>query len=453
MTHDQATRQLAEFTSGLNWGAIPETIQTRVIDVVIDAIASALLGQSVGEIPRLATLVTELGSTGATTILGGSSTSEATACLVNGYLITAATICDAHLPTQAHVTPEVLPPALAVAEAKGASGAALLAGVAAGLETTTRVGLALKPPVMQKLCWHAPGITGPFGGAAAAGNLLGLSVLDQQYAFGLAGSSAAGTMAQWGTIAVKFHQGHGAMAGLLAGRLAAHGFTTCEDIFTRPDGGLLVNYSDGGDPAQLVDGLGEQWRLMDISLRSWPVGALVQSVVAAALDIRNQVSSADNVEKLVVRLPEKAYRMHADMGWHDGFSSRLSTRYIAAVVLLDGECGLDQSSDTRLTAEEVNSFARGRVSVEMDPQAADGSAAMVATLRSGDVVRAATNSPPGHPASPLTRDQVMQKLSVATAGRPLRLGPGEIAKRLEALPDEADVSSLLAGLRSAESTT
>jgi hypothetical protein len=47
----------------------------------------------------------------------------------------------------------------------------------------------------------------------------------------------------------------------------------------------------------------------------------------------------------------------------------------------------------------------------------------------------------------------MQKLSVATAGRPLRLGPGEIAKRLEALPDEADVSSLLAGLRSAESTT
>ncbi|MDQ1737592.1 MAG: hypothetical protein QOH56_3843 [Pseudonocardiales bacterium] len=449
MTQNDATRQLAEFTSGLRWADIPDAIQTRVIDLVIDAIASALLGQSVGEIPRLAKLATELGSTGETTVLGGAPTSEATACLVNGYLITAATICDAHLPTQAHVTPEVVPPALAVAESRGASGPALLAAVAAGLETTTRVGLALKPPVMQQLRWHAPGITGPFGGAAAVGNLLGLSVLNQQYAFGLAGSSAAGTMAQWGTIAVKFHQGHGAMAGLLAGRLAAHGFTTCEDIFTRQDGGLLVNYSDGGDPSQLVDGLGAQWRLMDISLRSWPVGALVQSVVAAALEIRSQVASADDVEQLVVRLPQKAYNMHADMPWHDGFSSRLSTRYIGAVVLLDGECGLDQFSEARLLSEDVNSLANARVSVEMDPAAVDGSATMVATLRSGQVILAETNSPPGHPASPLTRDQVMQKLSAATNGRPLRLSPDDIAKRLEALPEEEDVAALMTGLRSA----
>jgi hypothetical protein len=62
---------------------------------------------------------------------------------------------------------------------------------------------------------------------------------------------------------------------------------------------------------------------------------------------------------------------------------------------------------------------------------------------------AETNSPPGHPASPLTRDQVMQKLSAATNGRPLRLSPDDIAKRLEALPEEEDVAALMTGLRSA----
>jgi 2-methylcitrate dehydratase PrpD len=452
MTHEDATATLAKFTSELAWSAIPQDVQARVIDLVIDAIASALLGQSVNEIPRLAELALELGTGGHTTVLGGVPTSEATACLINGYLITAATICDAHLPSQAHVTPEVMPPALAVAEALGASGAALLAAVAAGLETTTRVGLALKPPVMQGLRWHAPGITGPFGGAAAVGRLLGLSVLDQQYAFGLAGSSAAGTMAQWGTIAVKFHQGHGAMAGLLAGRLAAHGFTTCEDIFTRQDGGLLVNYSDGGDASQLVDGLGSQWRLMDISLRSWPVGALVQSVVAVALDVRGQIDGIDDVERIVVRLPEKAFKMHAEMPWHDGFNSRLSTRYISSVVLLDGECGLEQFADTRLAAQDVNTLANDRVSVELDPAASDGSASMQATLRDGRVVHAATASPPGHPNSPLTREQVLAKLSIATAGRELRMGAIEIAKRLEALAEESDVAELLSGLRSVEAT-
>jgi 2-methylcitrate dehydratase PrpD len=188
---------------------------------------------------------------------------------------------------------------------------------------------------------------------------------------------------------------------------------------------------------------------MDISLRSWPVGALVQSVVAAALDVRGQIPDVSEIDRLVIRLPEKAYRMHAEMTWHDGFSSRLSTRYISAVVLLDGDCGLDQFSDARLHSDDTNSFARDRVSVEMDPSAADGSASMEANLRDGRVVRAATDSPPGHPGSPLSRDQVMQKWEAATVDRPLAMSADVLAKRLQGLVEESDVAAVLNGLRGA----
>ena len=451
MTVDDPTRRLAEFSSGLRWTDVPERVQSRVADVVIDAIASGLLGQSVGEIPRLASMQQELGSSGSSTVIGGAPTSEMAACLVNGYLITAATICDAHLPTQCHVTPEVLPPAMAVSESRVTSGERFLAAVAAGLEVTTRIGLGLNPPVMAQLGWHAPGITGPFGGAAAVGNLLELSTLEQQYAFGLAASQAAGTLAQWGTITVKFHQARGSVSGLLAGRLAAHGFTSCTDVLTRPVGGLLTSYSDGGDASALVAGLGDEWRLMDVSLRTFPVGALMQAVAAVALDVRAAVPDASEIEAVCVRLPEKAYRMHGDMPWHDAFTSRLSTRYIAAVVLLDDRCGLEQFSDERLASTDVDAFATQRVRVELDASLADGGAAMDVSLRSGQVVRVATNAPPGHPSAPLTRSQVMEKFGAAATSRPLRTSPDMLASQLQGLVGEPDVGSVWAGLRSNDS--
>ena len=42
--------------------------------------------------------------------------------LLNGYLITAVTVCDVHRPTLYHTTPQVISPALAIAERDGASG-------------------------------------------------------------------------------------------------------------------------------------------------------------------------------------------------------------------------------------------------------------------------------------------------------------------------------------------
>ena len=119
----------------------------------------------------------------------------------------------------------VVPPALAIAERNGASGRALISAVAAGLETTVRVGLGTKYPAFRARGWHSPGVIGPFGGAAAAGKLLGLDAERQRNAFGLAGSQSAGTFAQWGTPTIKFHQSRGALSGLLAALLAEQGFT------------------------------------------------------------------------------------------------------------------------------------------------------------------------------------------------------------------------------------
>src|SRR4029077_9606122 len=152
-------------------------------------------------------------------VVGGDRLSLAGATILNGYLVTAVTMCDVHRSTLTHVTPEVIPPALAIAERDGSSGRDLMVAIAAGCEVTTRIGIGLDYPAFRARGWHGPGILGPFGAAAAGGGLRAVDRYPMERAFGLAGSQAAGTFAAWGTPTVKLHQCRGALSGLLAALL------------------------------------------------------------------------------------------------------------------------------------------------------------------------------------------------------------------------------------------
>ena len=162
----------------------------------------------------MAALASALAQGNESSVIGGGHLSLAGATLLNGYLITATTMCDVHRPIMTHITPEIVPPALAIAERDGLSGRDLLVAVAAGCEVTTRIGIGLDYPVFRARGWHGPGILGPFGAAAAVGSLIGFDAETMARAFGLAGSQAGGTFAAWGTPTVKFHQCRGALSGL-----------------------------------------------------------------------------------------------------------------------------------------------------------------------------------------------------------------------------------------------
>src|SRR5262249_9112672 len=173
--------------------------------------------------------------------------------LLNGYLVTAVTMCDAHRPTLTHVTPEVVPAALAIAERDGSSGRDLLAALAAGFEGTTRVGIGADYPAVRARGWHGPGARG-----ACVGRRRGFDAGTMAKAFGLAGSQAAGTFAAWGTPTVKFHQCRGALSGLMAALLAEQDFLATREFLTAKDGGLYNSYSNGGKPELATADLGKR---------------------------------------------------------------------------------------------------------------------------------------------------------------------------------------------------
>src|SRR5262249_31996966 len=178
---------------------------------LLDASAGGVAGHRGEEPHQLAALASGLAQSHESSVIGGDRLSLAGATLLNGYLITAVTMCDAHRSTLTHITPEGVPPALAIAERDGLSGNELLVALGAGCEVTTRVGVGIDFPVFRAKGWHGPGVFGPFGAAAAVGRLLRFDAETMARAFGLAGSQAAGTFAAWGTPTVKFHQCRGAL--------------------------------------------------------------------------------------------------------------------------------------------------------------------------------------------------------------------------------------------------
>ena len=112
------------------------------------------------ETQQIAALASGLAQSNESSVIGGDRLSLAGATILNGYLVTAVTMCDVHRSTLTHVTPEVIPPALAIAERDGLSGRDLMVAIAAGCEVTTRVGIGLDYPAFRAKGWHGPGVLG-----------------------------------------------------------------------------------------------------------------------------------------------------------------------------------------------------------------------------------------------------------------------------------------------------
>jgi 2-methylcitrate dehydratase PrpD len=374
-------------------------------------LACALAGHQGEETPQIVALASGLAQSTESSIIGGNHLSLAGATLLNAYLITAITMCDVHRATLTHITPEVVPPALAIAERDSLSGRDLLVALAVGCEMTTRIGIGIDYPAFRERGFHGPGVFGPFGAAAAVGRLLRLDPEIMATAFGLAGSQAAGTFAAWKTPTVKFHQCRGALSGLMAALLAQQRFVATRQFLTAPDGGLYNSYSNGGRPEAAIEGLGSRWELEQIGLRLWPSASTIQGLITAMFTlVEKHGLSPDRTRKLHISLGKTAFDMHGGFSHYKGkFEALLSAHYAAAVILYDRELSLAQFEPMRYNDPTLVRFAADQVEVVPDPTLVGVQAVVKAETADGSTIAVRCDDPKGSPEDPLTRAEVEGK--------------------------------------------
>ena len=438
---ETTTAHLARFAASLSYDDIPARVREQCKDFLLDTLACALAGHAGEETGQVSRFAASLATSSESTVIGGGKLSLAGATLLNGYLITAVTMCDIHRSTLTHVTPEVVPPALLIAERDNLSGRDLLVALAAGFEVTTRVGVGSDYPAVRARGYHGPGVFGPFGAAAATGRLLGLSPEAMARAFGLAGSQAGGTFAAWGTPTVKFHQCRGALSGLMAALLAEQGFLATREFLTAKDGGLFTTFSNGGHPEKVTDDLGKRWELEQIALRLWPSASSIQGMNTALFDaLEERAFKLKDIKRAQIRLAPTVFNLHGKLSKYKAkFDALISAHYTAAVIIEDHVLTLGQFSPERYDDPALRRAAAELIDIQPDETLKDVQSVVEFELFDGTKISKRCEFPRGSAENPLTRAQIEGKLR--TYGKD-RLSPQAIDRVVAAVSSLENLGSV-----------
>src|SRR5688500_10430700 len=134
------SEELAGFTAGLRYEALPAAVVERVRLHALDIIGVCLAGAPLEFAAILRKMVAEE-SPPESTLLGsaGMKASAKAATLYNGGLAHGNEFDDTYAPGRWHGSAPTVPPALAVAEALHADGKSFITALAAGLEAGCRL--------------------------------------------------------------------------------------------------------------------------------------------------------------------------------------------------------------------------------------------------------------------------------------------------------------------------
>jgi 2-methylcitrate dehydratase PrpD len=333
----EETARLARYAAALRYDDLPAEVVRCAKDCIIDTVAAAVCGSALPWSRIVIDYAERSGPGGASRVLGcGSAVQAPAAALANGALAHAFELDALTRPgAGAHPGATVLPPALAVAQQAGAGGRELIAAFVAGNEVMIRIGRATGH-TNEARGFHAPGTTGPFGGAVACAHLLGLDAAQMTNALGIAGSLAGGLLEFArgdGGMVKRLHLGRASEAGVMAASLAAAGFAGPKTVLEGEFGFLRV-FCNEFDLAELTRNLGDEFVTLSTVLKRYPVHATAHAAVRAARDLQSEYRFAGgDVDSVSVTATRRMIERHNILEPADLMLAQYSIPFCVALAL------------------------------------------------------------------------------------------------------------------------
>ncbi len=406
---------LAKFASELKYSDIPESVLSRCEDLLLDTMASILAGSTARAVKSVAKYAELMGpATGASEdYVNRRLTSPMFAAMVNAASAHVVEQDDVHNGSVFHPAAVIFPPAIAVAQAIGASGEELITASVAGYEAGIRIGEFLGRSHYK--IFHTTGTAGTVAAAVAVGRLLKLNPEQMLNAIGSGGTQAAGL---WEFLrdaadSKQLHTAHAAASGLTAAYLAQDGFTGARRILEGLQG-MAAGMSTDADPAKLVDRLGSRWALAETSFKyhascrhTHPAADALQYVM------REHGLKASDIASVVTHVHQGAIDVLGPVvDPQTVHQSKFSMGTVLALIALRNSADL-AGFDAALNNAEVAIF-RDRVTMALDeevdtayPQRWIGK--VTVTTNDGRVLSGRVDEPKGDPGNTLSRAEIEEK--------------------------------------------
>jgi 2-methylcitrate dehydratase PrpD len=401
-------QQLGRFVVASRWDDLPQVLRHEGKRSLLNFTGCALGVANTPAIEMALRVLAPVSGPGQVTVLGRTERLDPLgAAFINAVAANLLDYDDTHLRTVIHPTAPVAPAALALAEQRGLSGAALLHAFILGAEVECRIGNAVSPGHYAR-GWHITSTCGVFGSAAASAKLLGLDAEQTWHALGIAASQSAGLVENLPSAAKNVSVGNAARNGLFAALLAKQGYTAAPAAI---EGSLGWARAMGDEPAvaDVTDGLGERWEVAKNTYKPYPCGVVMHAVIDACLALRrDHALTAAEIAEITVSGDQLLLDRGDRIATNDR-DARVSIYHCAAVSFMFGAAGLNQFANETVHDPAVAAL-RARTKARLDRESPRGAATVAVRTFDGRTVKTTVLHAKGSTERPLSDREVEGKV-------------------------------------------
>lgn len=428
----------------------PEAIENAKI-FLLDSIGVGIAGGSTPEITPLLAAVSQWGTGHEITLWGRKTRLSATqAVLVNAYQVHCQEFDCLHEGAVLHAMATLLPVLLAEAQLRGpVSGRALLAAIAAGVDVSCTIGMASK----LGLRFFRPAASGGFGAVAGLANLRGFDAETTLAAFGHQLAQVSGTMQAHteGSVVLPLQIGVNARAAFQSCDLAQAGFPSLQTPLTGRFG-YLPMFETEWDLESAMQGLGERWRLTELSHKPYPSGRATHGGIEGLSILRQRAGFvATDVAEIIVRGPSLLNHLVNRPGLETPTPNyaRLCMPFVLAKVLQHGE--LDPMHFRGEALSDPATYALSlKVRMEKDDNPNPNALVpqqVTVKLTDGTVLQHSIDAMLASPRRPLSREAQLRKFNRCWALSAEPMGsPEPLIDLIDDLENCSDVGQLITRL-------
>ena len=442
MTSAHLSRELATFASQLKLEDIPLEVIERAEDLLVDWFGSAVAGKGARAVEIITQFAQNMGGfndahRGPSEIISSRKTSSPFfAAMANAAASHVVEQDDLHNSSVFHPATVVFPPALACAQAIGASGKEFLLAAIAGYEVGIRVGEFLGRSHYK--IFHTTSTAGTLAAAAAVGRLLKLNPEQMLHAFGSAGTQSAGL---WEFLrdaadSKQLHTAHAASTGLMSAYIAQAGFTGAQHILEGKQG-LAAGMSSDADPSKLTDRLGTRWAIAETSFKYHASCRHTHPAADALLQVMlSNHLHADDIAKVETFVHQGAIDVLGPVtNPSTVHQSKFSMGTVLALVAYYQFAGL-QEFDEHFHDQAICAF-RDRVTMTLDPEVDAAypqrwTCKVKVHLHNGQILDGRIDEPKGDPGNSLSRAELTDK-AMRLAAYSKGANPEEMQKAIDRL--------------------
>jgi len=450
-----ATQRLARFAVDLSYRKIPEEVLERSKACILDTLAVSLYGSTKPWSRTVSGFVRDSGLRGRSTVLGEDfSAQPAQATLANGVSAHAFELDNVRQPgAGVHPGATAFLPAFAMAEDKQADGKSLLTAFVASCEVMSRIGVAAGNS-LERRGFHAPGLTGTFGAAVAAGRLLGLNERKMVNALGIAASYSGGLIefsrCQEGAMIKRLHLGKAGEGGVTAALLANRGFAGPESILEGKFG-FCQTFSDSPKLAYLTHRLGSAFETLNIGIKRCACHINAHAPIEALQMLRTEIGfNPEEVRAIIVSGIEKLVTHHAIYRPKDLMMAQYSIPFCVALSLYADPTDPESFNEGKLKDKKILAMMRKvrlKVDREIEEKGWDRAARVSVALANQKRPSKLVIHFKGTPRNPMSQVEVEDKARKLTRAILSERQLERLVETVNTLEKTDDVSSIGALLR------